>query len=78
MTAQEFIKGCEHDGSYVPVKEVVRLMNEFSRAMCDKQKEICVKHAKVYIAGKLESTYCTINPDTILNAPYPDELQGNN
>ena len=50
----------------------------FARVMCDKQKEICVKHAQVYIAGKLESTYCTINPDTILNAPYPDELQGNN
>lgn len=78
MTAQEFIKGCEHDGSYVPVKEVVRLMNEFSRAMCDKQKEICAHNAKVYSVGKLEPTYGKVNPDTILNAPYPDELQGNN
>ena len=29
-TLDEFIKGCEHDGSYVPVKEVKRLMLEYA------------------------------------------------
>ena len=46
MTAQEFIKGCEHDGSYVPVREVLRLMNEWAKLMCDKQKEICKNYAQ--------------------------------
>lgn len=74
MTAQEFIKGCEHDGSYVPVNEVLRLMNEFARFMCNKQKEIC------YEESETEEYYGTqiINKYSILNAPFPDELQRNN
>ena len=30
VTAEEFLKGCKHDGSYIPVSEVIRLMNEFA------------------------------------------------
>ena len=30
-TAEEFIKGCEHDGSYIPVSEVLRLMESYVR-----------------------------------------------
>lgn len=74
MTAQEFIKGCEHDGSYVPVREVLRLMNEWAKLMCDKQKEICKNYAQ-YEGSIYE---CAIDEQSILNAPYPDELQGNN
>ncbi len=29
-TAEEFLKGCEHDGSFIPVHEVIRLMNAFA------------------------------------------------
>lgn len=100
MTAQEFIKGCEHDGSYVPVKEVLRLMIEYSRTMCDKQKEICAKQAlvkqeytnhkeevitnsmQIYNIDKYDSYYFDVeiyaDSNSILNAPYPDELQSNN
>lgn len=100
MTTEEFIKGCEHDGSYVPVKEVIRLMIEYSRAMCDKQREICAKQAlvkqeytnhkeevitnsmQIYNIDKYDSYYFDVeiyaDSNSILNAPYPDELQGNN
>ena len=27
--AREFLKGCEHDGSFIPVNEVIRLMADF-------------------------------------------------
>lgn len=62
MTAQEFIKGCEHDGSYVPVSEVLRLMNEFAKLMCDRQKEICAKQALV------KQEYINHNKEIITNA----------
>lgn len=49
---------------------ILEMMKEYARLMCDKQKEICAKETqtKVYLEF-LKS---------ILNAPYPDELQGNN
>lgn len=71
MTAQEFIKGCEHDGSYIPVGEVIRLMTEFSRLMCTKQKEICLSNAQII---KAEVCLCSVERKSILNAPYPEEL----
>lgn len=76
MTAQEFIKGCEHDGSYIPVNEVLRLMNEWAKLMCDKQKEICVDHAFAYREWGNPGVF--VEKPSILNAPYPDELQRNN
>jgi len=30
ITAEEILKGCEHDGSYIPVSEVIRLMQEYA------------------------------------------------
>ena len=30
-TPEEFMKGCEHDGSFVPVNEVIRLMKGFAK-----------------------------------------------
>jgi len=29
-TKEDFLKGCEHDGSYIPVNEVKRLMDEYA------------------------------------------------
>lgn len=34
MTARELMIGCEHDGSYIPVREVERLMKEYARIKC--------------------------------------------
>lgn len=31
IKAEDSIKGCEHDGSYIPVNEVVRLIKEVQR-----------------------------------------------
>lgn len=39
MTTQEFIIGCEHDGSYVPVGEVIRLLDEFAELRLEEFKE---------------------------------------
>jgi hypothetical protein len=30
ISAEEFLKGCEHDGSYIPVNEVIRLMKGYA------------------------------------------------
>ncbi len=54
----------------------------FVRLMCDKQKEICYTHALPYKEGAFGNYYyqadIKVEKETILNAPYPDELQGNN
>ena len=34
MTAEKLLEGCEHDGSYIPVGEVKRLMKEYARIKC--------------------------------------------
>lgn len=34
MTVEKLLEGCEHDGSYIPVGEVKRLMKEFARIKC--------------------------------------------
>lgn len=95
MTAEKFIKGCEHDGSYIPVNEVLRLMKEYARLMCDKQKEICAKKAVTGAYVKLRrkgarykqlkdnedfdmfntTQMYKVEKNSILNAPYPNEIQ---
>ena len=70
MTAKEFIKGCEHDGSYIPVGEVIRLMKDFSRLMCAKQKAIC--YWKLKECGGINEN--EFDGDKFLNSPYPEEL----
>ena len=34
MTVEKLLEGCEHDGSYIPVGEVKRLMKEYARIKC--------------------------------------------
>ena len=34
MTVEKLLEGCEHDGSYIPVDEVKRLMKEYARIKC--------------------------------------------
>jgi hypothetical protein len=41
--AEEILKGCEHDGSYIPVTEVKRLMQTYHKA---KRKDDLVKFAQ--------------------------------
>ena len=46
----------------------------FARQMCNKQKEICYEESET---EEYYGTQCIVK-ETILNAPYPDELQGDN
>ena len=34
MTVEKLLEGCEHDGSYISVGEVKRLMKEYARLKC--------------------------------------------
>lgn len=34
MTVEKLLEGCEHDGSFIPVGEVKRLMKEYARFKC--------------------------------------------
>lgn len=56
---------------------ILQMMNEYARRMCDKQKEICSEHTNEMI-GNYESHGIVEQDENVLNAPYPDELQGNN
>ena len=72
QTAKEFIKGCEYDGSYIPVNEVLRLMKGFAEL-----------HVKAALREALDSIPCLGSSTDIptneevekevLNA-YPKEL----
>lgn len=45
-TKEEILKGCEHDGSYIPVSEVKRLMEEYAEQFKIKKPHDC--HGKGY------------------------------
>jgi len=71
------------EGQYQTKISLIELATkEFTRKMCDKQKEICFSHALPYKEGAFGNYYyqadIKVEKETILNAPYPDELQGNN
>lgn len=34
MTVEKLLEGCEHDGSFIPVGKVKRLMKEYARIKC--------------------------------------------
>lgn len=79
MTPQEFMKECEHDGSYIPVSEVIRLMIEYSKVMCDRQKEICAKNihfefGEFDLEGISIKQIVDIDYEKLFNSPYPKEL----
>lgn len=39
-TIEDTLKGCKHDGSYIPVSEVKRLMKEYASEQCQKRDEL--------------------------------------
>lgn len=72
MTAKEFLNGCEHDGSYIPVNEVLRLMKEYAQEMCKQQREICANQEDmIEFSDWTTQTGVYIDKDVILNAPEP-------
>lgn len=85
MTAKQFIESqrftTEEPFSYYN-QQWLDWMKEFARQMCDKQKEICYTHALPYKEGAFGNYYyradIKVEKESIINSPYPDELQGNN
>lgn len=44
------------------------------KQMCDRQKEICAIKAETMIERGMWDEYNIVNINTIINAPYPEEL----
>lgn len=58
------------------MKYVQSLFLDYARIMCEKQKEICAEEAMWEDEGSLqEGTTIYIDKDSILNLPFPKELQ---
>lgn len=77
MTAKQFVEQEYEDSFFNPEPEhVFDLMTKYARLMCDKQKQICADNAKTKDDSDPLSytTYYVIDPETILNSPYPEEL----
>lgn len=78
MIIQEFV----HDSGYVfndpedgelviHAENVVKILKEYGRLLCNKQKQICAENGTASIINWDEPI---INKSSILNAPYPQEL----
>jgi hypothetical protein len=75
----------------LPIKEnVIEFAEAYAKLMCDKQREICAKDSKIeqeftlsfgepskYIVdeAELNNYRVSVNKNSILNAPYPEELE---
>ena len=64
--------------------EVIDLINKYSRLMCNKQKEICLREGKItsdepyewqQIVDEVGKCPFYIDEDSILLSSYPEELQ---
>lgn len=51
----------------------IRVIN-LCKQMCNKQKEICAIKAETMIERGMWDEYNIVNINTIINAPYPEEL----
>jgi len=70
LISNKRLKGFE-DISDFGVDVLVDMMNKYAKSMCDKQREICVHNATARIHSYDKPV---VNKDSILNAPYPEEL----
>lgn len=61
LTKEEILKGCEHDGSFIPVNEVKRVMQEYSDQENARLTAINAKQAELikrFLKGNLEISMC--------------------
>lgn len=68
--AEDIIIGCEHDGSYIPVNEVLRLIKLAQLETIEETCRICAEKAtgSVYnIPGPGDLKRVSINKQSILN-----------
>ena len=52
--AKEFLKGCEHDGSFIPVDEVIRLMADFAKEQTISDEKINGIWYQANYSGRLD------------------------
>lgn len=81
---RELIKSiCNIGGPFKPnwysEDGIEKIMQEYARLMCDEQRKICVESADTRDDVGMLTFYgmphTIIDSDSILNAPYPEELQ---
>ena len=51
--AREFLKGCEHDGSFIPVNEVIKLMIDFADQPNLTQCHNCGEMVEMIVTGEI-------------------------
>lgn len=51
----------------------VKIIN-LCKQMCDKQKQICADNSRLIPVKKYGTAYNSIDLDSIINSPYPEEL----
>ena len=71
MTVEKLLEGCEHDGSYIPVGEVKRLMKEYARIKCLE----AIKNTREKAVDIVENIYDPYTPDYNWSNPVIREIQ---
>lgn len=82
MTTEEFV----HNSGYVfndpedgepiiHVENVVKILKEYAKLMCNKQKEICLRRTGLIPVNGIVGMYLDVDKECIINSPYPEELQ---
>lgn len=57
------------------VDEVIRIMTEYARIMCDRQRQLCEFHAETKTLEHNGQSYTTVDSASIRNAPLPEEVR---
>lgn len=55
--------------------DIEDLLLKFAKEMCDKQKQICADNSRLIPVTEYGRTYNDIDLKSIINSPYPEELQ---
>ena len=78
MTPEEIIKQLKRYNIYDVQganDKAIEAIKQYAREMCDKQKEICDDNLEVETIDSHGQDCCFVNSESIINAPYPKELQ---
>jgi hypothetical protein len=55
--------------------KAIEAIKHYAKQMCDKQRYICNENLEVETIDRHGQDTCYVNSDSVLNAPYPSELQ---
>lgn len=56
-------------------QDVLDVMKEYAIYCCEKQREICAENATTETDTSTSYVYTSVNIDSIINSPLPEELQ---